>query len=168
MAKYKYRTDDNYDLDWTEEVIDELSSKFEDDDFIDQYEIESERESGYPSYSVYYIKFETKDYAGYKLKLNEEYSQWELTYHSVDLGGYSSGLDIETNDNGDDVFTVSIDIQDLYEWVIEQVKKRESKAEISEKVNNLVETTEELTHQDKVKIIKFLMKKLDISVEDLT
>lgn len=84
------------------------------------------------------------------------------------MGGYSSGLDIETNDNGDDVFTVSIDIQDLYEWVIEQVKKRESKAEISEKVNNLVETTEELTHQDKVKIIKFLMKKLDVSVEDLT
>jgi hypothetical protein len=83
------------------------------------------------------------------------------------LGKYSSGLDIDTDDNGDDVFTVSIDIQDLYEWIIKQVKKRESKTEISEKVNNLVDTSEELTHQDKVRIIKFLMKKLDVSVEDL-
>jgi hypothetical protein len=43
MAKYKYRTNDVYDLGWTEEVMDELSSKFEDDDFIDRYEIKSLR-----------------------------------------------------------------------------------------------------------------------------
>jgi hypothetical protein len=168
MAEYKYKTYVANDLDWSEEVIDKLASKFDDDDFIEQYEIKSERDVGdnSESYKVYYIKFETKDYDGYQLKLNYGYTQWKLTNNSDFLGEYYSGLESDS-DNNDDVYTVSIDIQDLYEWVIEQVKEREGKAEITEKVDNLVEIVEESAPQDKVKIIKYLMKKLNVSVEDL-
>ena len=168
---YKYETNDAYDLDWSEEVLNKLSSKFDDDDLIDSYSIESEREGGYgsPSYRVYYIEFETKNYDGYRLKLNEEYSQWVLSCDYNEIDSYYSGLEGEAYE--EEIYTVNIDINELYEWVIEKVKEHERKAGITEKADDMVETienTDDITKEDKVKIIKYLMRQLDVSLEDLS
>lgn len=169
---YKYETNDAYDLDWSEEVLNKLSSKFDDDDLIDSYSIESEREGGYgsPSYRVYYIEFETKNYDGYRLKLNDEYSQWVLSCDYNEIDSYYSGLEGDS-DEEDEIYTVNIDINELYEWVIEKVKEHERKAGITEKADDMVETienTDDITKEDKVKIIKYLMRQLDVSIEDLS
>lgn len=171
--EYKYETTDAYDLDWTEEIIDRLTDKFDDEDIIDKYDIEYERENGYnsPSYKVYYLEFETKDYDGYKLQLDEEYSHWILSHNGEEIDTCWSGLESDDYDeNGDPIYRVNENIQELCDWIIENVKKYEQQDKITDKANDLIDNLnddDDLTYGDKVKLVKYLIKKLDISIEDL-
>lgn len=41
---YHYETKDDYDLDWSSEVLTKLSYKFDEEDIIEYYDIESYKE----------------------------------------------------------------------------------------------------------------------------
>ncbi len=171
---YHYETNDAYDLDWSNEVMDKLSYKFEDEDIITHYDIEShtdgERAYG-PTYRVYYIEFSTSNY-DYELKLDDEYRHWILSKDGNYIAEFYSGLDFD-----DDTYTVDIDIKELNDWIIEEVTKFEEKELVNErkkeykyKVNKLIEELnddDDITFEDEVKLVKYFMDKLDISITNI-
>ena len=165
---YHYETDDTYDLDWSSEVMDKLSAKFDVEDIITRYDIDSYsgESGGYgPSYRVYYMEFSTSNY-DYELKLDDEYMHWVLSEDGKYIAEFYSGLDSD-----DDTYTVDIDIKELNDWVIENVEEHEKKAGITNEANDLIDSVNEIDNfniKDKVKLIKYLMKKLDVSIEDLS
>lgn len=170
---YHYETDDAFDLDWSREVMDKLSYKFEDEDIITHYDIESYKgeSGGYgPSYRVYYIEFSTSN-LDYELKLDDEYTHWVLSEDGKYIGEFYSGLDSEYNSDSDsETYTVDIDIQELNDWIIKEIEEYDKKAVITNDADDLIDSVNELDNfddEDKVKLIKYLMKKLDVSIDDL-
>jgi hypothetical protein len=162
---YHYETNNPFDFYWSREVMEELSDKFDDEDIITHYDIDSNKEGYIPSYRVYYIEFRTSNFE-YKLKLNDEYTVWSLSQDGEYIGDFSSGID--TNSDGDeDTYTVDIDIKKLNDWIIDEIQKHEEKVGITNEANNLIDSVDDFEFEDKVKLIKYLMKKLDVSIEDL-
>ncbi len=166
---YHYETNDDYDIDWSNEVLSKLSDKFDDEDIIKHYYIGSYKggDGGYgPSYRVYYIEFRTSN-LDYELKLDDEYMHWVLSEDGKYIGEFYSGLDY---DGDEEIYNVDINIKELNDWIIENVEKHEEKLGITNVANDLIDSVNELDNfdnEDKVKLIKYLMKKLDVSIEDL-
>lgn len=166
---YHYETNDDYDIDWSNEVLSKLSDKFDDEDIIKHYYIGSYKGvgDGYgPSYRVYYIEFRTSN-LDYELKLDDEYMHWVLSEDGKYIGEFYSGLDY---DGDEEIYNVDINIKELNDWIIENVEKHEEKLGITNVANDLIDSVNELDNfdnEDKVKLIKYLMKKLDVSIEDL-
>lgn len=161
---YHYETNNPFDLYWSREVMEKLSDKFDDEDIITHYDIYSYigESGGYgPSYRVYYMEFSTSNY-DYELKLDDEYMHWVLSEDGKYIAEFYSGLDSD-----DDTYTVDIDIKELNDWVIENVEEHEKKAGITNEANDLIDSVDDFEFEDKVKLIKYLMKKLDVSIEDL-
>lgn len=164
---YHYETNDDYDIDWSNEVLSKLSDKFDDEDIIKYYDIESYKGVDYgPSFRVYYIEFSTSN-LDYELKLDDEYMHWVLSEDGKYIGEFYSGLDY---DGDEEIYNVDINIKELNDWIIENVEKHEEKLGITNVANDLIDSVNELDNfdnEDKVKLIKYLMKKLDVSIEDL-
>ena len=156
--KYHYETKYDDDIDWTKEVLSKLCDKFDDEDIIKHYYI--------GSYRVYYIEFRTSN-LDYELKLDDEYMHWVLSEDGKYIGEFYSGLDY---DSDEEIYIVDINIKELNDWIIENVEKHEEKLGITNVTNDLIDSVNELDNfdnEDKVKLIKYLMKKLDVSIEDL-
>lgn len=123
---YHYETADSYDLDWSSEVMDRLGDKFDDEDIITHYDIDSYigESGGYGhSYRVYYIEFRTSNFH-YELKLDDEYMHWVLSEDGKYIGEFYSGLDY---DGDEEIYNVDINIKELNDWIIENVEKHEEK-----------------------------------------
>lgn len=164
---YRYETEDNYDLDWSREIVNKIKRYFDDEDIITEYSEGKIHESGYgASYDIYYLTFDTENYK-YKLELNEELSAWVLSSKDKELVMFSSGLSGIDDGNGDNIYRIEIDIKELVDWIIEEVKKFENVQYVKDEANEIAYKFDDFLKSDQIKIIKILMNKWNISKEDL-
>lgn len=166
---FRYETEDNFDLDWSRQIVNKIEQYFDDEDIITQYSDEILKERHWDAnYDVYYLTFETDKYDDYKLELNDEYSAWVLSCGENILGKYGSGLEPDTT-NGDEIpiYRIEIDIKELVDWIIEEVKNFENVQYVKDEANEIAYKFDDFLKSDQIKIIKILMYKWNISKEDL-
>lgn len=164
---FKYETSDNYDFDWSRKIVNKISQYFDNEVIITHYDIRKIHESGSgASYDVYYITFNT-DYEEYKLEINDELSAWVLSSKDKELGKFSSGSSVIDDGNGDNIYIIEIDIKELVDWIIEEIKKFENIKYVKDEANEMAYKFDDFSKSDQIKIIKILMDKWNITIEDL-
>ena len=172
---------------WTNKVLEKLS-----DSLIDEPRIKTiYRKSGYILIDVwasteskktrsgaYYPHFEftldvlSDDEDDYK-------AEWVLSDEDEkEIGRFESNTDIVYKEDEDEyVYSVHEDIDKLTEQIIDAFDKYIEKAEIEEQKEELVDMADKLIeyyndndifeYKDGIEIVKYIMKKMDISVENL-
>lgn len=164
---FRYETEDNFDLDWSRQIVNKIERYFDDEDIITKYNGNKIHESGYgASYDIYYLTFDTEKYK-YELKLNDELSAWVLSSKDKELGMFSSGLSGIDDGNGDNIYRIEIDIKELVDWIIEEIKNFEDVQYLKDEANEIAYKFDDFLKSDQIKIIKILMYKWNISKEDL-